>query len=418
MSYRTASSYLRCLRGAAYVHHAPGGYSCLRLLSRVRVFGAGSRPSQSDAPLASSRTLTMSMYRPHSMKDGFNVVSRADALDSKQESFFITGGQGFIGAWVVRKLLEENATGGHNNRVTVFDVKEDNNILGQVLTPEQLGQVKRVYGDVANTKFITDLVESENPTSIIHLAGLQIPTCKANPLLGASVNVIGTLNIFEAARLQKEKTGKAPSIAYASSAAVSGSPSDYASGPVMDDTPHRPLTHYGVFKQANEGNARVFWHDHQIASVGLRPFTVYGVGREIGLTSAPTKALKAAVLGRPYTIGFGGRVCLSYVEDVARIFVDCSRAGAQGAYALNIKGDVATVEEWIQAMSKVVPSSVGTVNFTGGELPYPVEFDESGLEALLKVPQVPTTPFQEAMQRTVSQFEKLKSAGLLHDRDL
>ena len=53
-----------------------------------------------------------------------------------------------------------------------------------------------------------------------------------------------------------------------------------------------PTTHYGVFKRANEGNARVYYLDHGLNSVGLRPLTVYGVNRDTGLTSDPTKAKK------------------------------------------------------------------------------------------------------------------------------
>lgn len=55
-------------------------------------------------------------------------------------------------------------------------------------------------------------------------------------------------------------------VTYASSAAVTGNASDYTRGPISDDEPHRPLTHYGVFKQANEGNARVYWEEHKVST--------------------------------------------------------------------------------------------------------------------------------------------------------
>jgi len=355
------------------------------------------------------------MFHHSSGKDAYQEFR---VQRSSRETFVISGGQGFIGAWVVKQLLKENEVTPGRNRLVVLDLKEDNNILQQVLTPSELSNLEREYGDVSDTKYVQQFIEQIKPTSIIHLAGVQIPTCKINPLLGAKVNVIGTLNIFESARIQKEKFGFSPNIVYASSAAISGQPADY-SGPVDDDTKHTPLTHYGVFKQANEGNARVYWHDHQIPSVGLRPFTVYGVGREIGLTSGPTKAVKAAVLDRDYKIAFGGRVCLNYVEDVARIFIECARVPSlSGAHALNMKGDVVTVDEWIQALEKIVPSSKGKISQIGGELPFPVDFLETGLENLLGVPKIPTTPFQEAIQKTVDIFQSLKERGQLHDKDL
>ena len=53
----------------------------------------------------------------------------------------VTGGQGFFGAWIVKKLLQD----GEN--VVVFDMKEDNNIFSQVLSDAEIAAVKRVYGE-------------------------------------------------------------------------------------------------------------------------------------------------------------------------------------------------------------------------------------------------------------------------------
>ena len=138
-------------------------------------------------------------------------------------------------------------------------------------------------------------------------------------------------------------------VVYASSAAILGPRSDYDPKdlPLPDDYPHKPQTLYGIYKQANEGTARIYFQDHKIKSVGLRPYTCYGVGREFGMTSAPTKAIKAAILGRNYHIPFAGLTGFSYVEDIARIFIGCSRAVFDGAPVFNIRGDVITVEEFL-----------------------------------------------------------------------
>src|SRR4029453_9170658 len=92
-----------------------------------------------------------------------------------------------------------------------------------------------------------------------------------------------------------------------------------------------PLTHYGVFKRTNEGNARVYFTDHKLSSVGLRPFTVYGVGRDTGLTSDPTKAMKAAVVGRSFHIRFSGPTDFQYVADTAAAFLACTDRAPAGA---------------------------------------------------------------------------------------
>jgi len=173
------------------------------------------------------------------------------------------------------------------------------------------------------------------------LAGLQVPTCRSDPILGAKVNVIGTLNVFEAVR--KYAKNEVKGIAYASSAAVVGPTSDYSSNqfPLSDTERHFPRTHYGVFKSANEGNALVYLHDHNISSLGIRPFTVYGVGRELGVTSGPTKAAKYCILRQlgalnknnntikdpnfKFLVPFVGVTSFNYVKDVARIFIEAVR---------------------------------------------------------------------------------------------
>ena len=104
-----------------------------------------------------------------------------------------------------------------------------------------------------------------------------------------------------------------------------------------------PLTHYGVFKQANEGNARVYFADHGVSSVGLRPYSVYGVGRDAGLTSDPTRAIKSAVVGRPFRIRFSGVTDFIYTADTAAAFIACADAAPDGAHVFNLHGDARNV---------------------------------------------------------------------------
>jgi nucleoside-diphosphate-sugar epimerase len=231
------------------------------------------------------------------------------------ERFLITGGQGFIGAWIAKQLLDEGAS------FVVFDRAPDAAVLAQVLDPDEIAGLDRRYGDIADSDAMLRLVGDSETTHIIHLAGLQVPACRANPVLGARVNVLGTLNVFEAAKAHRDRVR---SVVYASSAAVAGPSGDY-DGAIYDGAAHRPRTHYGVFKTANEGNASVYWLDSAIPSVGLRPLSVYGVGREIGITSAPTQAIKAAVLGLDYEIGFSGMTGFNFVRDVAADVIGCAR---------------------------------------------------------------------------------------------
>jgi nucleoside-diphosphate-sugar epimerase len=247
---------------------------------------------------------------------------------------------------------------------------------------------------------------------VIHLAALQVPACRADPTAGARVNVVGTLNVFEAVR---RRPGRLRTIVYASSAAVAG-PRDEYSLPIADDALHRPRTHYGVFKLANEGCARVYWLEHGIPSVGLRPLTVYGVGRELGVTSGPTKAIKAAVLSRAYAIGFRGPTGFHYAEDVAAAFVACARAPLEGSHALNVRGEILEVEDFVRLLGQVVPGSDSLIRVEGAPLPIAHDFDQSGLERIAG--SLPRTPVAEGIRRTAHRFRELRERGRLRDEDL
>src|SRR5262245_56510393 len=243
----------------------------------------------------------------------------------------ITGGYGCIGCWIIRNLLQRG------DEVFVFDLKEDHRRLKLILDEEQIRKVRFVQGDVTDLAGLQNAILRHQVTHVVHLAGLQVPVCRADPLLGARVNVLGTLAVFEAVR---QSAGQVQRLVYASSAAVFGPAESYSAWPLADDVPLTPGTHYGVFKVCNEGNARVYYQDHGLSSIGLRPWTVYGVGRDFGMTSEPTKAIKSVALGRKYHISYGGVQDLQYVDDVAGTFVRCLEAPYQGGKSYNLRGHV------------------------------------------------------------------------------
>src|SRR5206468_1585766 len=165
-----------------------------------------------------------------------------------------------IGCWILRHLLERG------DQVWVYDLKEDTHRLRLIVNDDQLRRVAFVQGDVTDLVRLRDTIHAHGITHVVHLAGLQVPVCRADPLLGARVNVLGTLAVFEAVR---QLQGQVQRLVYASSAAVFGPPGDYGPGPLADDVPLTPTTHYGFFKCCNEGNARVYFQDHGLSSIGL-----------------------------------------------------------------------------------------------------------------------------------------------------
>ena len=142
-----------------------------------------------------------------------------------------------------------------------------------------------------------------------------------------------------------------------------------------------PSTHYGVFKCCNEGNARIYFQDHGISSIGLRPWTVYGVGRDLGMTSEPTKAIKAVLLGRPYHINFGGWSDFQYVDDVAKTFVNCLDRPYTGAKSYNLRGAVVTLADFHKALCAVLPEAAKLVTVGTTQIAIAYDLSDAGARA-------------------------------------
>jgi nucleoside-diphosphate-sugar epimerase len=319
----------------------------------------------------------------------------------------ITGGYGFLGSWIVKDL----AAGGHS--IYLYDLRKDADRLEVILPKEVVEKTVFCEGDVVDKDRLVRAIRENGITHIIHLAGLQVPTCRANPILGAQVNVIGTIAVFEAYRECKDQVKR---VVYASSAAVFGPQTDYPPGSIADEVRLSPSTHYGHFKICNEGNAKVYYLDHGLTSVGLRPWTVYGVGRDVGMTSEPTKAMKCMALHQPYHISYGGFQDLQYVGDVARAFVHGLEAHFEGAKAYNLRGDVVDLPTLHKVFTTLEPEASKLITFGDRQIPISYDLSDDGIQKdlgpLLK------TPLEEGIRRTIKKFRKLETEGRLDKKDI
>ncbi|MBV8355479.1 MAG: NAD(P)-dependent oxidoreductase [Candidatus Eremiobacteraeota bacterium] len=287
----------------------------------------------------------------------------------------ITGGNGFIGAWVARTLLAE----GHALRI--FDVHDERDVFHEIVGTLENEPIERLVGNIADAGDVERAVAGVE--AIVHLAGILVPGCREDPLRGARVNVLGTLNVFEAAKRHGVR-----GLAYASTAAVFGPD---------DGVQPYPLTHYGAFKLCTEGCARAYWLDAQVRSVGLRPYTVYGPGRSIGITAGPTLAMRAAARGDAYTIPFTGSTGMDYVADVATAFARAATATPDGAHVFSLAGVVASTDEIIAAIREVVPNA--RISAQGPPLPIAPKVDEGDLRRVFT--DLPRTPLAEGTRATI-----------------
>jgi nucleoside-diphosphate-sugar epimerase len=319
----------------------------------------------------------------------------------------VTGAKGFIGAWIVKELVDRS------HQPFVFDIDTESARLAALLTPDQLSSVQILQGDITQFNEVDHAIAEHGITHVLHLAGIQVPFCAADPVRGAMINVVGTVNVFEVARKRRDHV---KSIVYASSVAVFGPEEAYGGVTIPEGAPLLPGTHYGVYKQCNEGNARVYFLNDGLSSVGIRPGTVYGVGRDRGMTSGPTKAIKAAVVGQPYTIRYTGGMDMQYVRDTARIFLRCAEAGLSGARVYTPRGSVMQVHEFLSTLAQIVPSSGTLIKAEGKPLPVSYDFDDSALHHDL--PGLHPTPLADGIRETAEIFERLKLTGTLDTQDL
>ena len=302
----------------------------------------------------------------------------------------VTGALGCIGAWTAKALLDEGV------EVVGYDLSIDDPHRLRLVLGEDAGRVRLVAGDVTDAAALGRALDEHEVTRVVHLAGLQVPFCRANPPLGARVNVEGTVVVFEVVAARQSRI---PGIAYASSTAVYG-PDDPS--PAAENGPFSPRTIYGVYKLANEGTAEIFWRDRGVPSIGIRPYVVYGPGRDQGMTSAPTAAMAAAARGEPFAIGYSGAAQMDYAADVGDAFARASAETAEGAVVGNFPGERTTVDGIVAAIVDVVPGAAGTITVEGDPLPFPAELESVALERTLG--PLRRTPLADGVRATIERF--------------
>jgi UDP-glucuronate 4-epimerase len=283
------------------------------------------------------------------------------------DKFLIIGALGCIGAWTAKRLISEGSG------VVAFDLPGDPHRLRLIMTGREIDEIAFVEGDVADQVALERTVRENGITHIVHLAALQVPSVRAKPVLGMTINVVGTTIVFEVAKAFADQV---QSVVYASSVAVYGPASAYPPGPIAHDAPFLPTTLYGVSKVANEQEAKVYWQDYGIRSVGVRPAFVYGPARDVGMTSTPTKAM---------------------LIQAAHTMVD-------GAPCFNLGGTRVTMADVVDAITAAAPESAGTITSESNQLPFPDEYDGHPLDKA--VGPIGWRAFADGTRETIELFKE------------
>ena len=318
------------------------------------------------------------------------------------DRFLVTGALGCIGAWTVKLLADEGVP------LWTYDLPTSMHRVNLLMNQDSIAKVNWIQGDILDRETFETTVVENRITHIIHLAALQLPFVRADPIQGAQVNVVGTGIVLETCNRHKTQVD---SLVYASSAGVYGPAENYPPGPLSHNAPHFPGSLYGAFKHCNEEQARIYWQDYQIRSIGLRPYVIYGPGRDQGITSTPSKAMVAAAAGRSYEISYGGKAVFQYAKDAARAFIQTARANYSGAITYNIGGSNATMQEIVHAITKVVPASIGRITFKPTSLNIAESVDDSALEAA--VGKLYWVPLEDGVLESIQIFQNAIKQGLL-----
>lgn len=301
------------------------------------------------------------------------------------KSVLVTGASGFLGAWLTAGLI------GDGRRVIACDLKPDSRLL-DLIAPGIADGVDWRVCDVTNAEAVRVVLADARPSRIVHLAGALIPICRADPALGAMVNILGHINVVEAAR-----AAGINHVIYTSSMAAK------PRGPA-----NAPANLYGVFKKTGEEVSRIQFADHGHASFGLRPHIVYGVGRDVGETAAVTLAMRAAALGEAYEIPYRSATCYQFAGDVVGIIRRLLETTWDGAFVSDLSSTVETMEDVVAAIQESVPEARITIGAT--ERLSPVSgFETEPLERLIG--PLPRTTLAEGARETIAQFRDLNARG-------
>ncbi|MFC3958377.1 NAD-dependent epimerase/dehydratase family protein [Halovivax cerinus] len=286
------------------------------------------------------------------------------------ETVLVTGGTGFIGSFICADLIE------HGHDAVAYDLSTDTSILAKLGVADEVDVVR---GDVTDPTDVIRTVRETGTTRIVHLAALLTTTARENPRAAIDVNVMGTNNVFEAARTLDDQVER---VAWASSAAVFAPPTNYEDDWVTEDDLVYPDTLYGATKEYNEHQARIYHEDYGLDHVALRPTVAYGPYRETGGSAFLANIVEKPALGESFSVEYGDQVIdWQYVEDIAQAFRLAAFADesdlSQRVY--NVRGEVATIREAAETVQTIMPDADITVS-DDGELPWTQQLEMSAIQ--------------------------------------
>jgi UDP-glucose 4-epimerase len=315
-----------------------------------------------------------------------------------RQTILITGGYGCIGAETAKWLLRNS-----DAAVVVCSRNVSDERTQRVFYDVDRERLTTIKLDVTDQKGLENLLVHRQVRRVIHLAALQTPDCNTHRHRGLEINVGGTLNVIEA---MKASGSRLERFIFASSIAVYGPRATYSAGRVPMLAEPNPVNIYGVWKLAGENLAKLFRQETGVPTLSLRPGVLYGPGRDAGLTSTPTTAMKQLALGRAYEIPFRSRQDYLYAPDVGAAIGIAVLASFDGYGVFTLPSITLSTAEIVASMKQAANDlglaerfqiSVGTQ-----DVPFICDLE---FEPFLKAfPNVPHTPVDIAVRKSLEVF--------------
>lgn len=307
----------------------------------------------------------------------------------------ITGGAGFIGSNLAKKLIDRG------DEVVIID--NFNDYYDPQLKRDRIEKILKnckfaIYEeDIRNYKKLEEIFKKEKPNKIVHLAAMAgVRNSLLDPLLYEEVNIKGTLNLMELSAKNKVKN-----FVYASSSSVYG---NNKKTPFSEkDSVDTPISPYAATKKATELMAHVYSHIYGLNTTGLRYFTVYGPwGRP---DMALFKFTKNIIEGKPIDVYNHGKMSrnFTYVDDIV--------SGTMTVLDADLKYDIMNIggdrEETLLRFIEVIEENIGKkakknlMPIQPGDVPSTV----ADISKLRKLGWEPTTQIEDGIKNFVEWYK-------------
>ena len=261
----------------------------------------------------------------------------------------ITGGTGFVGAYVAEELLEKGAN------ITILDAFPDPDVVKRLSSHAEI-----IPGSILDEEKLLDIIRKKRVENIIHLASLRNTDSQKRPVDAFYLNCQGTLNVLEAGR----KAGLRR-VVFASSVAVYGNCDFYRAlglDPFYldEDAPTNPGNFYGATKLFNEQMGVQYKEIFDLDSIGIRLTIIIGPGKKTGSqTSELNDIIEKPILGQPVRIRtFNDQVInLIHVQDAAQALIKATYSSATKWRIFNVGGQNVTIREIAAEMKNKIPKA-------------------------------------------------------------